>query len=183
MAPAPFDLAKRVSPGAVRGVAPDVVYVSDWRVARELTRRLPAGTSLPARHLYSHLAGHLNRAGECWPSIECLADESGMHPGTVRKARGELERAGLIVTIEGGGNRPNLYRLVDYRLSTPRAHGAGSPRANSARPRANSAPTPRPRRDEEGEEDVEETRARACPPWIDAGVTAADWALRKMGQV
>ena len=170
-----------MSPGAVRGVTPDV-YVTDWRIARELTRRLPAGTSLPARLLYCHLAGHLNRAGEAWPSVERLAEESGIHPGTVRKARGELERGGLIVTIEGGGNRPNLYRLVDFRLSTPRAHGAGSPCANSAGPRANRAPTPRPRRDEEGEEDVEETRAHTSPPWLAAGVTGAEWALRNMSR-
>jgi hypothetical protein len=142
-------------------------YVTDWETIRELTRCLPPLT--PAAHkIYLYIAGHVGAQGLCFPSIETLAAEAHLHPGTVRKARAELEEAGLIATTPGGGRRSNLYQLIDFRLSTPRAPRRGvTPRPTARHPAPHGAIPRAPRRGEEDLRRVEEGACacgRVCPP-------------------
>jgi DNA-binding transcriptional MocR family regulator len=143
-------------------------FVTDWKVVRQLGRQLPRQVGTSARLLYLLLAGHLRPDGTCWPSIPTLAREMGCHEDTARRARAELERAGLIVVIPGGGNRPNLYRLLDFRLSTPPAPVRGvTPRARADDPPRTRRRPPAPTRAEVVEEVMEEN-AREAAAFVDA---------------
>lgn len=49
------------------------------------------------------LAGEL-KADDKLPSVRSLAKELGINPNTIQKAYSELERAGVIVTMQGRGS-------------------------------------------------------------------------------
>lgn len=63
---------------------------------------------------YSVLAKHANAAGECWPSVETIAEGIGATPPTVRKALKHLADAGILTVIPrtaNGMDQANAYRL------------------------------------------------------------------------
>jgi DNA-binding transcriptional MocR family regulator len=144
-------------------------YVTDWRVARELTRCLPDHLGTTARLIYNLIAGHADTEGVAYPSWARLAVEAGVHRGTVWRAVEELCAAGVLAVTPGGGRRPNLYRLIDFRLSTPVAPARRVTGRASAtdRSRQRDRPVAPARPEEDREEDIEERACacgRACPP-------------------
>lgn len=57
-----------------------------------------------ARHLNSH-------SGQAWPSLQTIADLTGLDPSTVWKSVERLRRAGFLEVTKGGGRkRYNVYR-------------------------------------------------------------------------
>lgn len=90
-----------------------------------LSAILEAGPELdvtPAQRLVLVcLADHADEAGECYPSLERIAHQTGTtRTETVRLSLRALESAGYIKTIQNGAidnripqnRRPNLYRLI-----------------------------------------------------------------------
>ena len=89
------------------------------------------------------LAMYADRAGECWPTLNTVADRLKMHRNTVRKAVADLEAAGWLERtqrrrLDNRGNREsgtagppstsNLYRLLwiapgGYTAKSPPSEG------------------------------------------------------------
>jgi len=162
--------------------------VEDLGLLRELTRTLPATLGLAPRLCYVLLAGHANTQAVAWPSHTTLAAEMGVDAKTAWRCLRTLRQSGLLVVTPGSGRRSSIYRFVDYRdIHTLRATADPQPHRGSALPRRQpprqrdrgSAP---PRREVLIEGRIEE-RAPTRPPWLDAGVTAAEWSLRNMGRL
>lgn len=131
--------------------------------------------SAPARAVYLLLIVRSNEVGWCWPGVESIAADTGLHPGTVRKARAQLVAAGLMMVdlTDGGwppGDVTNLYRLPVAVVHTPRPQrgvSGGHPAPTARTPRAHSADTPRRRRGERVIERVTERGARHVDPHDD----------------
>ncbi|MBN1439533.1 MAG: helix-turn-helix domain-containing protein [Anaerolineales bacterium] len=68
--------------------------------------------------VYFDLAEHMNREGECWPSMETLAKETDYSRRQVIRAIKELKAMGIISVERGGaahGRKPvNRYRVNSY---------------------------------------------------------------------
>lgn len=67
------------------------------------------------------LARHGNDCGECWPSVEVLADVAGYSDRTARSALGWLERSGLIRDTgrrAGRSRRIKVWQLQMRQNST-----------------------------------------------------------------
>ena len=68
-----------------------------------------------ARAVYMYLKDHADSEGKCWPGIRTISAELRMSRSTVKRALGELERAGYIEKEsrrrENGGLSSNLYRV------------------------------------------------------------------------
>jgi len=144
-------------------------YVTDWRIARELTRCLPDHLSTAARLIYLLIAGHLDKNGAAWPGHDQLRQESGLHVKTVWRCVRELRESGLIAVTSGVGTTTSVYRLIDFRLSTlsaPTRRQVSAPARSGLRASATqvSAST----RTKEVIEEEREERAcdcgNACPP-------------------
>jgi DNA-binding transcriptional ArsR family regulator len=59
------------------------------------------------------LASRVSVGAECWPSMELIAADTGLHLRTVRNVLRELEDRGLITTARGGGRKQSsIYRLA-----------------------------------------------------------------------
>jgi hypothetical protein len=73
--------------------------------------------------VYAALAKFANRDGVCWPSMKAVADLTGWHVQTCRKAIGKLVEAGL-VTIEArqlhGMDQANRYLLSHHNIEQRR---------------------------------------------------------------
>jgi GntR family transcriptional regulator len=70
-------------------------------------------------------AGALKR-DQALPSVRKLASELGINPNTVARAYQELERAGVIATVQGGGtyvaeNVPRFLKSEKFRRLLPYA--------------------------------------------------------------
>jgi GntR family transcriptional regulator len=70
-------------------------------------------------------AGAVKR-GQALPSVRKLASELGINPNTVARAYQELERAGVIATVQGGGtyvaeNVPRFLKSEKFRRLLPYA--------------------------------------------------------------
>lgn len=94
----------------------------------------PAGRSvLVVLHTYA------NGDRVAWPSTETVARNAGVSASSVKRARRELERAGLLATRRGGGRDRTEYVLADASswgsTDAPqdggKAPGRGSPGAES----------------------------------------------------
>lgn len=79
--------------------------------------------------IYTALALHANKARECCPGMETLANLAGVHKRTVEEAIPRLVELGLLVIKQSGGGRcnTNKYRLVD----DPDGHNPGDTTAVS----------------------------------------------------
>lgn len=86
--------------------------------------KVDVGAALPLylqliEHIQSHVASGRFEPGQQLPTVRSLAAQLGINPGTVAKAYGELERAGVIVAHRGGGTciapRPDSARLSSLR--------------------------------------------------------------------
>lgn len=79
------------------------------------------------------LANRCGRDGTCYPSLACVARDTGLARSTVADALNRLERAGLIARQRG-----RTGRATTYRLASPGA-GLGSPRIGLGSPGAGLA--------------------------------------------
>lgn len=75
---------------------------------------------LPHRAIavYTYLYDRANKNGECWPSVNTIADDIKLLPATVRRAIKDLKTAELIKTEQRfrkqGGKSTLLFRLKPY---------------------------------------------------------------------
>jgi DNA-binding transcriptional MocR family regulator len=95
---------------------------------------VPAGDAT-AHHVLVVIATHANREGRAWPGVATIARETGLHPGTVRRAVQRLETAGLLEVIHRYG------RSCEYLFHSPPdpARSARYPPSFCAPPRAQRA--------------------------------------------
>jgi DNA-binding transcriptional ArsR family regulator len=88
------------------------------------------------------LADHANAAGECWPSVLRLVDETELSERTVQGHLVALEKAGLLDRVERPG-KTTLYRLsVDRPPQKLRPDGFGTPAETAGPPRQKLRLTP-----------------------------------------
>lgn len=75
-----------------------------------------ADLSHRAKVVLLYLKDHADSEGKCWPGIRTIAAELGLSRSTVKRALGELYRAGLVVREErwrgNGSLSSNLYRIL-----------------------------------------------------------------------
>jgi len=68
-----------------------------------------------AKVVYIYLKDHANKEGTCWPGINTIAAGVSLSRSTVKRALGDLMRAGLVEKSsrwrENGGLTSNLYRI------------------------------------------------------------------------
>lgn len=69
-----------------------------------------------AKAVLLYLKDHADSEGKCWPGIRTIASDLGLSRSTVKRALGELYRAGLVVREErwrgNGSLSSNLYRIL-----------------------------------------------------------------------
>ena len=79
----------------------DTVYISD------LNHR--------AKAVYMYLKDHADKNGRCWPGIKTIAKDLELSSSTVRRALGDLDKAGLVSKThrwrENGSYSSNLYQV------------------------------------------------------------------------
>ena len=63
------------------------------------------------------LGRHVNRAGECWPGEEKIAQEAGLHVQTVKSAIRGLRQKGFLDVKRRGKMLTNIYRLRGEMLT------------------------------------------------------------------
>jgi hypothetical protein len=139
-----------------------------------------AGLSPRARHLWEILAHVADDAGTSYYGQDQLARRMGVHPDTVWRAARELQRAGIVTVIAGGGRtHTNLYAVPVGCPQPPRQRGgstAETPAPTRRNPRAHATETPAPTRGEVTEEVTEE----AAPLTFDGMPT---WAAGQIGRI
>ncbi len=68
-----------------------------------------------AKAVYIYLKDHSNKEGTCWPGINTIAAGVSLSRSTVKRALGDLVKAGLVEKSsrwrENGGVTSNLYRV------------------------------------------------------------------------
>ncbi len=69
------------------------------------------GLNATGKLLYGLLRDYQGSNEAAWPGQRRLADDLGVHHGTIVKALRDLESAGLIEIETGGGRRSNRYRV------------------------------------------------------------------------
>ena len=74
------------------------------------------------------LAKFADKAGKCFPSMERLAEDSGLTRRGAQKAISELETAGLIFRHVGGGRQnPNHYAIKTANASSQLSEANNEP--------------------------------------------------------
>ena len=74
--------------------------------------------NLPSRAIlvYENLNFRAGSKRKCWPSVRCIANDTGLSTRTVRRAIDDLRNAGLIITYhrirKSGAWSSLLYELV-----------------------------------------------------------------------
>ncbi len=75
-----------------------------------------------AKAVYIYLKDHSNKEGTCWPGINTIAAGVSLSRSTVKRALGDLVRAGLVEKSsrwrENGGLTSNLYRMSGADTAT-----------------------------------------------------------------
>lgn len=70
--------------------------------------------------VYTYLHDRANKNGECWPSVNTIADDIKLSPATVRRAIKDLRKVGLIETEQRyrdtGGKSSLTYKLKYYSM-------------------------------------------------------------------
>ena len=96
-----------------------------------------------ARRVLVAIAHHTNAEGHAWPSVATLALETAHHEGTVRKALGRLEAAGLVTVLRSPGRRTNEYVFDPLPQPAPPARVEPAPptRVDDSPTRATGAST------------------------------------------
>ena len=65
--------------------------------------------------VYTYLYDRANKNGECWPSLNTIADDIKLSPATVRRAIKDLRNAGFVTTQqryrEHGGKSNLLFEI------------------------------------------------------------------------
>lgn len=64
-----------------------------------------------AKAILHSLIQYVDENGECWPSVERIARESGMSPRKARATIRRLEDHGLLSVVRSQGRCTNRYRL------------------------------------------------------------------------
>ena len=77
---------------------------------RELAERIMRECGLPAFSVYFALCGFCDASGECFPSVETLADKVGRTDRTIRRQMNILEPAGFVERLKGP--KGNRYRVL-----------------------------------------------------------------------
>jgi hypothetical protein len=62
-----------------------------------------------ARHVLLVIASYVDSTGRAWPSVDTLAEITGRHPGSIRRALGQLPAVG--VKVYRHPDRPTIYDL------------------------------------------------------------------------
>lgn len=70
--------------------------------------------SLQAKGVYMILVSYANNKGECWPGIERLAAEMGVHERTIRRSINELVEKGAITKVSRGKKLTNVYNVTGH---------------------------------------------------------------------
>ena len=69
-----------------------------------------------AKTVYIYLKDHSNKEGTCWPGINTIAVGLNLSRSTVKRALGDLVKAGLVEKSsrwrENGSLSSNLYRIT-----------------------------------------------------------------------
>ncbi|MEU4477304.1 helix-turn-helix domain-containing protein [Micromonospora sp. NPDC023966] len=84
------------------------------------------------------IAAHTNREGQAWPSVQTIADYSGVSPRTVHRVLSRLVAVGRLVVSKVAGIASNVYRLVVDAV-TPTGPGSAIPGPDTANQAAGSA--------------------------------------------
>lgn len=92
------------------------------------------GLSTAEKLVLIRLADRANSEGRCFPGLDSLASDCGVHRTTIIRAVRKLERMNLLaVHRQGGRNKPNHYQLKLLHHATEsegakgsKAHGKGS---------------------------------------------------------
>lgn len=80
-----------------------------------------SGLSAVARHVALTLALYMSDKGDsAFPSMETLADDTGLAKSTVVKAIRILEEAGYLIVMRAPGKRGGRTRVNHYRATIPR---------------------------------------------------------------
>ena len=75
------------------------------------------GTS---RHVALTVGLHFSKAGDsCWPSMETLAEESGLHLSTVKRHLTILREAGWLIVHSGGSPKGGTRTSNRYEAAIP----------------------------------------------------------------
>jgi len=73
-----------------------------------------------AKAVYIYLKDHTNKQGTCWPGINTIATGVSLSRSTVKRALGDLVKAGLVEKSsrwrENGGLTSNLYRVKQHKI-------------------------------------------------------------------
>lgn len=80
---------------------------------------------------------HADRSGACWPGVDKIARDMGIHRATVMRATEKLEQLGYL-TIEKTEGRSNWYQLA----KTSRTDATGKRGVTSSNDATGSAPPP-----------------------------------------
>ena len=71
--------------------------------------------------VYTYLHDRANKNGECWPSVNTIADDIKLSPATVRRAIKDLRKAKLLVTKQryrdNGDNSSLTYKIYSKNLN------------------------------------------------------------------
>lgn len=67
--------------------------------------------------VYTYLYDRANKNGECWPSVNTIADDIKLSPATVRRAIKDLKKAGLIETEQRYREKAGLSTLL-FKINT-----------------------------------------------------------------
>jgi biotin operon repressor len=73
--------------------------------------KLVKGLPSPTQSVFMWICYHTNQEGYCWPSIELLAEESGLCRNATIKAIKELERIGIVFK-KRRRNQSTIYKII-----------------------------------------------------------------------
>lgn len=92
---------------------------------------------------------------EAWPSVETIAEKTGIHRRNVQRAVGRLRRTGLVKVIDPGGGRahPNVVKLAIPQTVAPCAAVSSASPAETTAPGA-AVPHPPAERERAAQSDT-----------------------------
>ncbi len=96
----------------------------------DVVEKLPSMTAAAAK-LCVALGRHMNGRGECWPSEERLAGESGMARRTVRRVRGELVDLGVLARNQRPRDAGGKFTIGVIKWAKIPANDAIKPQATT----------------------------------------------------
>jgi hypothetical protein len=115
---APDETRPPTSTGTKQLIIPaSLFYEREWeyfRVPKWLMFRPKTDISFKAKILYSLLANHAGKSGECFPSQRTLARELDLPLRVLQDYLNELKQLGLVEVKRPGLQKPNRYFFYDH---------------------------------------------------------------------